>query len=54
LIQASAIFLFLAILTQLAESQVVLNTLKEDDFQDAFKKIVEAVGSVHIHKRGLF
>jgi predicted helicase len=36
-----------------ADSQVVVNTLTEHDFQDAFKKIVEALGTVHICRRGL-
>jgi hypothetical protein len=36
------------------ESQVVLNTLSEQDFQDAFKKkMVEALGTVHMHGKGL-
>jgi hypothetical protein len=36
-----------------AKSQAVLNTLEEHDFQDAFKKIAEALGTVHTHERGL-
>jgi hypothetical protein len=35
-----------------AELQVVLNTLTEQDFQDAFK-MAEAPGTVHIHGKGL-
>jgi predicted helicase len=30
-----------------AESQTVLNTLTGHDFQDAFKKMAEALGTVH-------
>jgi predicted helicase len=30
-----------------AESQAVLNTLTEHDFQDAFKNIAEVLGTVH-------
>jgi hypothetical protein len=37
-----------------AESQVVLNTLTEHDFQDAFKEMAEALGTVHTCGRGLF
>jgi hypothetical protein len=33
--------------------QVVLNTLKEYNFQDAFKKMAEVVGMVHMHRRRL-
>jgi hypothetical protein len=29
-----------------SESQTVLNTLKEHDFQDAFKKVTETQGTV--------
>jgi hypothetical protein len=36
-----------------AELQVVLNTLTEHDFQDAFKK-AEVLGTVHTHGRVLF
>jgi predicted helicase len=36
-----------------AECQTVLNTLTEHDFQDAFKKIAEALGMVHTRERGL-
>jgi hypothetical protein len=35
-----------------AESQTVLNTLTEHDFQDAFK-MAEALGTVHTRGRGL-
>jgi hypothetical protein len=35
------------------ELQTVLNTLTEHDFQDAFKKVAEALGKVHMHRRGL-
>jgi ribosomal protein L12E/L44/L45/RPP1/RPP2 len=31
-----------------AESQAVLNTLKEHDIQDVFKKMAEALGMVHM------
>jgi hypothetical protein len=31
-----------------AESQAVLNTLTEHDFQDAIKKITKAPGTVHM------
>jgi hypothetical protein len=37
-----------------AESQTALNTLTEHDFQDAFKKMAEGLGTVHTHGRGLF
>jgi hypothetical protein len=30
-----------------AESRAVLNTLIEHDFQDAFKKMAEALGTMH-------
>jgi hypothetical protein len=36
-----------------AESQVVLNTLTEHDFQDAFKKWQKALGTVHTRGRRL-
>jgi predicted helicase len=36
-----------------AESQAVLNTLTEHDFQDAFKKMAETLGTVHTHGKGL-
>jgi hypothetical protein len=36
-----------------AESQEVLNTSREHDFQEAFKKMAEALGTVHTHGRGL-
>jgi hypothetical protein len=36
-----------------AELQVVLNTVTELDFQDVFKKMTEALGMVHMHRRGL-
>jgi hypothetical protein len=36
-----------------AESQVVLNTLTEHDFQDAFKKMAELLGTMHTCGRGL-
>jgi hypothetical protein len=36
-----------------AESQVVLNTLTEYDFQDAFKKMAEALGTVNKSGRKL-
>jgi predicted helicase len=35
------------------ESQAVLNTLTEHDFQDAFKKMTEALGMVYTCRRGL-
>jgi hypothetical protein len=35
------------------ESQVVLNTLTENDFWDAFKKMTKALRMVHTHGRGL-
>jgi predicted secreted protein len=34
-----------------AESQVVMNTLPEHDFQDAFKKMAEVLGMVHMSRR---
>jgi hypothetical protein len=34
-----------------AESQAVLNTFTEHDFQYAFKKIMEALGTVHTRGR---
>jgi predicted helicase len=34
-----------------AESQAVLNTRTEQDFQDAFKKMAEALGMVHTTSR---
>jgi predicted helicase len=36
-----------------AESQTVLNALIEHDFQDAFKKMVEALGTVNTRGREL-
>jgi hypothetical protein len=36
-----------------AEFQTVLNTLTEHDFQDAFKKMAEALGMDHTCERGL-
>jgi hypothetical protein len=36
-----------------AESQVVLNTLREHDFQGALTKMAEALGTVHTHEGGL-
>jgi hypothetical protein len=36
-----------------AEPQVMLNTLTEHDFQDAFKKITELLGTVHMCGRGI-
>jgi predicted helicase len=36
-----------------AESQALLNTLSEHDFQDAFKKMAEALGMVHTRGRVL-
>jgi hypothetical protein len=36
-----------------AESQVVLNTLTEHNFQDAFKKMAQALGTVHMCRRRL-
>jgi hypothetical protein len=35
------------------ESQAVLNILIEHDFQDAYKKMEEALGTVHTRGRGL-
>jgi predicted helicase len=37
-----------------AESQAVLSTLTEHDFQYAFKKMTEALGTSHTRGRGLF
>jgi hypothetical protein len=37
-----------------AVSQAVLNTFSEHDFQDAFKKMAEALGTVHTRGRELF
>jgi hypothetical protein len=37
-----------------AESQAVLNTITEHYFQDAIKKITEALGQVRMRVRGLF
>jgi hypothetical protein len=41
--------------TEAIEAQwwVVLNTLKEHDFQDAFKKMAEELGMVHTSERRL-
>jgi predicted helicase len=36
-----------------AESQVVLITFTEHNFQDAFKKMAEALGTVHTYQLGL-
>jgi predicted helicase len=36
-----------------AESQVVLNTITEHDFQDAFKRMAEALGKMYTGGRGL-
>jgi predicted helicase len=36
-----------------AESRSVLNTLTERDFQNAFKKMAEALGTVHTREKGL-
>jgi predicted helicase len=36
-----------------AESQAMLNTLTEHDFQDAFKKVTETLGTVYSSGRGL-
>jgi hypothetical protein len=36
-----------------AESQVVQNTLTQQDFQVAFKKMAEVLGTVLTHRRGL-
>jgi predicted helicase len=36
-----------------AELQAVLNTFTEHDFQDAFKKLAEALGTVYMHRRRL-
>jgi hypothetical protein len=36
-----------------AESQAMLNTLTEHDFQDAFKKMAEIMGRVHTCEMGL-
>jgi hypothetical protein len=35
-----------------AESQAVLNTTTEPDFQDAFKRMAESLGTVHTHVEG--
>jgi hypothetical protein len=35
-----------------AESQAVLNTLTEHDFQDAIKKMAEVLGLVHAYGKG--
>jgi predicted helicase len=35
-----------------AESQSVMNNLTEHDFQDAFKKKAEALGTVHTPRKG--
>jgi predicted helicase len=37
-----------------AESQAVLNALTEQDFQEAFKKMAEALGTVHTRIKGHF
>jgi hypothetical protein len=37
-----------------AESQAVLNTRTEHDFQDAFKKIAKVLGKLHTHGKALF
>jgi predicted helicase len=36
-----------------AESQAVLSSLTEHDFQDAFKKFAEELGTVHMCGKGL-
>jgi hypothetical protein len=36
-----------------AESQEVLITLTEHDFQDTYKKMAEALGVLHMSGRGL-
>jgi hypothetical protein len=36
-----------------AGSQAVLNILTEHEFQDALKKMAEALGTVHAHRKGL-
>jgi hypothetical protein len=36
-----------------AESQEVLNTLTEQDFQDVFKQMAEMLEMVNAHERGL-
>jgi hypothetical protein len=36
-----------------AESQAALNNLTEHYFQDAFKKMAEVLGIVHLRRRGL-
>jgi hypothetical protein len=36
-----------------AESQTMLNILTENDFQDVFKKMAEALGTLHSRGRGL-
>jgi predicted helicase len=35
------------------ELKEVLNNLTEHDFQDVFKKMAEALGTVHTRERGL-
>jgi hypothetical protein len=35
------------------ESQEMLTTLTEHHFQEAFKKMAEELGTVHMHGRGL-
>jgi hypothetical protein len=35
------------------ESQAMLNTLTEHDFQDAFKEMAEALGKAHTRGKGL-
>jgi hypothetical protein len=44
---------FYAIEVMEAESQAVLNTLTEHDFQDAFKKMTKAQRTVYTRRRGL-
>jgi predicted helicase len=34
------------------ETQAVLNTLTEHDFQNALKKMAEALGTAHTRERG--
>jgi hypothetical protein len=36
-----------------AESQAVLNTFTEHNYQNAFKTMAEAQGTLHTHGRGL-
>jgi hypothetical protein len=43
---------FVTVEVMAVESQAVLNTFTEHDFQDAFKKAV-ALGTVHSRGRGL-